>query len=78
MRKDLGDPDVMFVDVWPLQAAMVTIWTHDVAEQLSRATKDHKYSINKSPTMHEFDSIMGVSSMLSANVSIAWTMVRIL
>ncbi len=47
----MGDPPIMLLDVRPLALPTAVIASHEVAEQISRATRSHPYSAPKSPTM---------------------------
>jgi hypothetical protein len=56
------------LDMWPLDYTLLFITSHKIAEQLSRPTKDFRYGVYKSPTMHAFDGLIGKESMLTKNV----------
>jgi hypothetical protein len=60
----------MALDMWPLDYTILFVTSHKVAEQLSRSSKQFRYSSPKSPTMHQFDGLVGKGSMLMENVRI--------
>ena len=59
---------VMALNLWPAEYNMLFITSHKVAEQLSRSSKEFRYSVDKSPTMHIFDALIGKDSILSKDV----------
>ncbi|KAK0742570.1 cytochrome P450 [Apiosordaria backusii] len=65
MVKAAGNPSVLFVDTRPASYAMAVISSHEVAEQLSRATKQYPWSAPKSPTIAELVNLVGHQSILS-------------
>jgi hypothetical protein len=68
----MGNPDVMYLDMWPIENRLLLVYSHHVAEQVSRSSKSYRYSVDKSPTMHEFDPLIGESSMILTNVSLVF------
>ena len=63
-----------FLDVRPAQRAPLGILcNHEVAEQVTRATKALPYSMDKSPTMDFMEPLTGPSSVLTRQVSIAYS-----
>jgi hypothetical protein len=67
--KDLPDQKgAVALDMWPMEYTMLFITSHKIAEQLSRPSKDFRYGVYKSPTMHTFDGLIGKESMLTKNV----------
>ncbi|KAF2134227.1 cytochrome P450 [Dothidotthia symphoricarpi CBS 119687] len=66
--KDNGRPEFMLLDTRPTSYPLALITSHELAEQVSRATKANQYSVTKSPTMQEgFGRLVGKYSMLSEN-----------
>ncbi|KAH7355884.1 cytochrome P450 [Pyrenochaeta sp. MPI-SDFR-AT-0127] len=66
--KDNGRPDFMFFDTRPAQHPLALITSHELAEQVTRATKTQQYSVTKSPTIQEgFGQLVGKFSLLSEN-----------
>lgn len=62
-----------FLDVRPAQRAPLGILcNHEVAEQVTRATKALPYSMDKSPTMDFMEPLTGPSSVLTRQVSNAY------
>jgi len=59
----------MVIDIWPLNYPMAIIINHDIAEQISRASKNYPYGTPKSPTMKYLNPIIGKHSLVSINVS---------
>ncbi|KAH7072855.1 cytochrome P450 [Paraphoma chrysanthemicola] len=46
-----GSPEFMFFDTRPAQYPLALITSHDIAEQISKATEMQRYSTTKSPTI---------------------------
>jgi cytochrome P450 len=66
MNEALGRPPLMLVDLRPVGPAMVIVRSHEVAEQVSRATKLLPHSLPKMPQVYEHMShITGPSSILA-------------
>lgn len=59
-----GDPSLMFLDLRPMTWSMVVVARHEVAEQISKSNKLFPYSTPKSPTMIEFERLIGPRSFL--------------
>ncbi|CAO2649121.1 Nn.00g100700.m01.CDS01 [Neocucurbitaria sp. VM-36] len=58
----------MFLDVRPVQYPVALITSHELAEQITRASKFQQYSVTKSPTIQDgFGQLMGKYSLLSEN-----------
>jgi hypothetical protein len=72
LHKALGSPGVLTIDMRPVSYVICIIFSHSIAEQLSRPSKLFRYSVHKSPTMHELDPAIGNSSILAAEVSHDW------
>lgn len=65
---DHGKPDVLFMDMRPLQYPVLLVCSHEIAEQVSKSTKTQPYSVTKSPTIQQgFGRLVGRMSMLSAD-----------
>jgi cytochrome P450 len=61
-----GSPEFMFFDTRPAQYPLALIASHDIAEQLSRSTKQQPYSTTKSPTIQGgLGRLIGPYSLLS-------------
>lgn len=72
-----GRPEYMFLDFRPIQYPILLVTTHDLAEQVVRATKARPYSVTKSPTVQgEFGALVGKQSMLTQNDGEAWKALR--
>ncbi|KAI1825848.1 cytochrome P450 [Xylaria intraflava] len=68
INEALGRPPLMFLDLWPFGPTIVVIRSHDVAEQVSRGSKQFPYSLPKMP--EAFDHMVhvtGPTSILGAN-----------
>ncbi|PKS07231.1 hypothetical protein jhhlp_005833 [Lomentospora prolificans] len=63
----LGNPPLLALDIWPLNYPMAIILNHDIAEQISRASKNYPYSVPKSPTMKYLSPLIGKNSLVSIN-----------
>ncbi|KAF2645764.1 cytochrome P450 [Massarina eburnea CBS 473.64] len=64
--RESGYPQINFYDLRPLNPAMVVVNSHEVAEQIAKASKIHPWSVTKSPTMADLQHLIGDKSMLSA------------
>ncbi|PYH92124.1 cytochrome P450 [Aspergillus ellipticus CBS 707.79] len=67
IREHLGNPPLMFFNLRPLQRPLCVVGNHDVAEQISRSTKPFPYSMAKSPTMEQFEPLLGPHSIITAD-----------
>jgi hypothetical protein len=72
LHKQLGSPGAFIVDLRPFMYVICVIFSHSVAEQLSRSSKLFRYSVPKSPTMHELDPAIGKTSILGVEVRLIW------
>jgi hypothetical protein len=70
MAKDLGNPPLMFLDLRPVSYPMVLVTSHEVAEQVSRASKQFAWSTPKSPTIGGLVRLIGPESILMRQVSV--------
>lgn len=67
----------MFFDFRPIQYPLLLITTQELAEQITRATESHPYSVTKSPTIQrEFGALIGKHSMLTEHNGEAWKALR--
>ena len=58
----------MFFDTRPVQYPLVLVASHEMAEQVSRASKTQQYSVTKSPTVQQgFGELIGRYSLISEN-----------
>lgn len=56
----------MYLDFRPVQYPLLLVATHELAEQFTRVTKSHPYSVTKSPTVQgEFGALVGKHSILT-------------
>ncbi|KAF2856648.1 cytochrome P450 52A12 [Plenodomus tracheiphilus IPT5] len=66
LMKSNGSPDFMFFDVRPAQYPVVVVASHELAEQISRSTKQQPTSTTKSPTLQGgIGHLIGRCSILS-------------
>ncbi|KAI1388507.1 cytochrome P450 [Hypoxylon trugodes] len=65
MRQALGQPPIMVVDNWPIVPPMVIIASHEVAEQVSKPSKEFQYSVPKSPSTTNLVNLIGPNSILN-------------
>jgi cytochrome P450 len=65
--REQGSPDYLFLDVRPTQYyPLLLITSHELAEQISKSTKQQPYSVTKSPTAQaQLGAIIGEHSMLT-------------
>jgi cytochrome P450 len=67
----------MYLDFRPIQYPLLLVTTHDLAEQVVRATKSQPYSVDKSPTVQgEFGALVGKHAMLTQNNGEMWKALR--
>ncbi|KAI0404661.1 cytochrome P450 [Xylaria palmicola] len=64
MWMSMGRPPLMLVDLRPVNAPMVLVPSHDIAEQISKPTQLLPLSTTKSPTWTHMIPIIGESSIL--------------
>ncbi|EDU41848.1 cytochrome P450 52A12 [Pyrenophora tritici-repentis Pt-1C-BFP] len=63
-----GHPEFIFFDTRPLQFPLLVVTSHEIAEQVSRASKTQPYSVDKSPTVQDgVGGLIGKYSLLSEN-----------
>ncbi|OJD16151.1 hypothetical protein AJ78_03640 [Emergomyces pasteurianus Ep9510] len=63
LKNTPGNPGILHFDIRPVSKPMILIGSHEVAEQISRASSIFKYSVPKSPTAHILKPIMGETSI---------------
>ncbi|OTA63681.1 cytochrome P450 [Hypoxylon sp. EC38] len=64
MNNDLGRPPLMFVDLRPINRPMVLIRSHDIAEQITKASKLYPTSTPKSDLGY-LEPVIGPTSILT-------------
>jgi hypothetical protein len=47
---------------------MIVVASHEIAEQITKASKLHPWSVTKSPTIRDLRGLIGDKSMLNAEV----------
>lgn len=65
-------PPIVVLDMRPFFWVMCLVFSHDVAEQVARASKQWPHSTPKSPTMEEYVAIIGSHSIIAAQVRCAF------
>jgi cytochrome P450 len=71
-----GKPEYMFFDTRPAQFPLAMIASHEMAEQIAKATKEQPYSTTKSPTIQAgFGRLVGKYSLLSEEAE-SWKSLR--
>ncbi|KAF2112350.1 cytochrome P450 [Lophiotrema nucula] len=76
MIRAKGDPEILFLDLRPINFPMVIVASHKVAEQITRPSKLHPYSVTKSPTMQStYRRLVGARSLLSEEDE-SWRILR--
>ncbi|KAF1950714.1 cytochrome P450 [Byssothecium circinans] len=74
--RESGYPQFNFYDIRPFTPSpMVVVASHDIAEQITKVSKIHPWSVTKSPTMSELFDLIGPKSMLSAD-GLTWKTLR--
>ncbi|KAF9895176.1 hypothetical protein FE257_000078 [Aspergillus nanangensis] len=66
MRKSLGNPPLFILDLRPVQPPLAVICRHEIAEQISKGSRDFPYSLPKSPTFSHLKPLLGRGSMITA------------
>ncbi|KAF2090002.1 cytochrome P450 52A11 [Saccharata proteae CBS 121410] len=66
MAKSIGLPPMMLLDLRPFYYPLCLICSHEVAEDISKASKLLPYSVPKSPTLKDIDPLIGKFSIISA------------
>jgi hypothetical protein len=59
----------MRLDLRPVQNEHLLVMDHNIAEQLSKASKGFKYGVAKSPTYRMYYDLVGEHSVFSVGVS---------
>ena len=70
IAKAAGNPPILLMDLRPVSYALCVVLSHDVAEQISRSSKQFPYSTPKSPTFQELVPIVGSHSIILSQVAI--------
>lgn len=70
MAKELGNPPLMFFDLRPVSYPMVVVNSHEVAEQISRVSRQYPWSAPKSPTLGALVRLTGPESILTRQVGL--------
>jgi hypothetical protein len=59
----------MFIlDLHPVAPVLCVVCSHDIAEQVTKASKAFPYSIPKAPTTRAFEDLFGPRSIITAEV----------
>ncbi|RAH49986.1 cytochrome P450 [Aspergillus brunneoviolaceus CBS 621.78] len=67
IKAHLNHPPLFVLDLRPVQYPLCVIGDHEVAEQISRSSKEYPYSMTKSPTIKDLHSLIGMGSIIAAN-----------
>ncbi len=65
----LGKPPFFLLDLRPVNYMMLVVTNHEVAEQITKASKMFPYSVTKSPSMKALAELVGPESIIMAGVS---------
>ncbi|KAL2262650.1 hypothetical protein VTK26DRAFT_575 [Humicola hyalothermophila] len=65
ITRELGNPPLILLDLRPVSYPLVVVASHEVAEQISRASKQLPWSTPKSPTLAGLVRVTGKRSILS-------------
>lgn len=68
MHDALGKPPFFLVDNRPIVPPMIIVASHEVAEQISRPSKDFPYSVTKSSSVDRIFDLIGPNSILLKQV----------
>ncbi|RAL00327.1 cytochrome P450 [Aspergillus ibericus CBS 121593] len=66
IQEHLGNPPLVLYDLRPLQRPLCVVRDHEVAEQVSRNTKNFPYSMGKSPWMKTLEPLLGSYSIITS------------
>lgn len=66
--KDCGNPPILFLDMRPVERVVGIVFSHSIAEQISRPSKGFKYGWHKVPGWSESNNIFGFTSIIRTNV----------
>lgn len=70
MRLTCGQPEIMFVDLRPVDIPVVIVGSHNIAEQISRPSREFTFSPPKAQKVYDhMGAMIGTRSILSINVS---------
>lgn len=69
VAKSVGTNSICLFDVRPASYLICVVLSHEVAEQISKATKLQPWSTPKSPTVTDIEAIVGSHSIIMAQVS---------
>lgn len=64
----LGKVPVFLLDLQPVAPVLCVVCGHDVAEQVTKASRAFPYSIPKAPTTRAFEDLFGPRSIVVAEV----------
>lgn len=68
----------MFIlDLHPVAPVLCVVCSHDIAEQVTKASKSFPYSIPKAPTTRVFEGLFGPRSIITAEVCLGRTEMRL-
>lgn len=70
MSRELGNPPLMLLDFRPVGYPMAIVTSHEVAEQVSRASKLFPWSTPKSPTFRALVRLIGDTSIFMREVCV--------
>ncbi|KAJ5635884.1 cytochrome P450 [Penicillium longicatenatum] len=62
----LGNVPIFLLDLYPVAPVLCVVCSHDVAEQVTKASKAFPYSIPKAPTTRAFEDLFGPRSIINA------------
>ena len=71
MWRSKGHPEIVFLDLRPVNWGMSIIASNEVAEQITRTSKMYPISVTKSPTMGALLPLIGKRSIFVAEVCAA-------
>lgn len=61
----------MAVDNWPIIPPLVYVFSHDIAEQITRASTQYPYSTPKASSIERLGDLLGETSILRKEVRLA-------
>ncbi|KAJ6013051.1 hypothetical protein N7522_003406 [Penicillium canescens] len=64
--KTLGNVPMFILDLYPVAPVLCVVCSHDIAEQVTKASKAFPYSIPKAPTTRAFEDLFGPRSIITA------------
>lgn len=66
IKAHLGNPPLYLLDARPMQHPLGIVCSHEIAEQVSRSSKQFPYGLPKTPTLQDYKYLVGPHSILTS------------